>query len=185
MSSIDSQSSCGQNDDWLSSQLVDSQMQNYFNSQSPSADSPRVIQTQTSDRSSRSATPSQRGTLAFAPANGNGDTSNRRSRPNHIRYDVEWKATLNRRSKAEDTEQDVTLAPREFWQSSLRQKFENVAEKKFPANKSFQVEDPNMIVNDVRAMFITATDEAIDDALYRVGHGLNASGARRARGFFR
>ncbi|KAK8120309.1 hypothetical protein PG999_004429 [Apiospora kogelbergensis] len=147
MSPIDSHSSYGQNDDWLSSQLVDSQMQYYFDSQSPSADSPGVIQTQTSDRSSRSATPSQQGTLTFAPANGDRDTSNRRSRSNHIRYDVEWKVTFNRRSKAEDTEQDVTLSPREFWESSLRRKLENVAEKKFPANKSFQVEDTKMIVS--------------------------------------
>ncbi|KAK7937487.1 uncharacterized protein PG986_014355 [Apiospora aurea] len=144
---IDSQSSYGQNDDWLSSQLVDSRMPAYFDTQSPAPDSPGMIQTQTSDRSRRSATPSQQGTLTFAPPNGNRDTSNRRNRSNHIRYDVEWKVTLNRRSKAEDTEQDVTLSPREFWESSLRRKLENVAEKKFPANRSFQVEDTKIVVS--------------------------------------
>ncbi|KAK7937476.1 uncharacterized protein PG986_014344 [Apiospora aurea] len=143
----DSQSIYRQDDDWLSSQLPDSQMQDYFDSQSPAPDSLSVIQTQTSDRSSQSATPSQQESLTFAPANGNGDTSNRRSRSNHIRYDVEWKITLNRRSKAEGTEQDVRLAPREFWESSLRRKLEKVAEKKFPANRSFQVEDTKMIVS--------------------------------------
>ncbi|KAK8013514.1 hypothetical protein PG991_009107 [Apiospora marii] len=144
---IDSQSSYGQNDDWLSLQLVDSQRQYDFDSQSPSADSPGVIQTQTSDRSSRSATPSQQGTLTFAPANGNGDASNRRSRSNHIRYDVEWKVTLNRRSKAEDTEQDVTLPPQDLWESSLQRKLENVVKKKLAANRSFQVEDTRIVVS--------------------------------------
>ncbi|KAK8002384.1 DNA polymerase family B [Apiospora arundinis] len=103
--------------------------------------------TQTSDRSSRSATP-QQGTLTFAPSNdGTRNTSTQRSRSNHIRYDVEWKVTLNRRSRAEDTEQDVTLSPREFWESSLRRKLEDVAKKKFPVNRSFQVEDTKMIVS--------------------------------------
>ncbi|KAK8093089.1 uncharacterized protein PG998_014490 [Apiospora kogelbergensis] len=142
---IDSQSSHGQDDDWLSPRLADSQMQDCFDSQSPAPDSPGVIQTQPSNRSSRSAKTSQQGTLTFASSNGTRDTSNRRSRSNHIRYDVEWKVTLNRRSKAEDTEQDVVLSPRELWESSLQRKLENVVKKKLPANRSFQVEDIRMV----------------------------------------
>ncbi|KAK8012070.1 hypothetical protein PG989_000330 [Apiospora arundinis] len=116
---IDSQSSYGQNDEWLSPQLSDSQIQDYFDSQSPAPDSLGLIQTQTSDRSSWSATP-QQGTLTFAPSNdGIRSTSTQRSGSNHIRYDVEC----------------------------LRRKLENVAKKKFPANRSFQVEDTKMIVS--------------------------------------
>lgn len=123
-------------------------MQYYFDSQSPAPDSPVVILTQTSDRSSWSATPSQQGTLTFAPSNNSTtDTPNRRSRSNHVRYDVEWKVALNHRSKAEDAEQDVTLSPQELWESSLRRKLENVVKKKLPANRSFQVEDTRTIVS--------------------------------------
>ncbi|KAK7985498.1 hypothetical protein PG996_005261 [Apiospora saccharicola] len=147
---IDSQStSYGQNDNWLSSQFVDPQIQDYLDSQSPAPDSPGVIQTQTSDRSSRSATPSQPGTLTFAPSNnGTIDTASRQNGSSCIRYNVEWKVTFNRRSKAEDTEQDVALSPREFWEYSLRRKLENVVKKKLPANRSLQVEDARMIVSD-------------------------------------
>ncbi|KAK7972392.1 hypothetical protein PG988_006526 [Apiospora saccharicola] len=136
-------------------------MQHYFDKQSPAPDSLGVIQTQTSDRSSRSATP-QQGILTFAPANGNGNTSNRRSRPNHIRYDVAWKVTLNHIEAKPKTEQDVTLAPREFWESSLRRKLENIAEKEVPANRSFQVEDTKMIVSDWQAK--------TEETLRRAGH---------------
>ncbi|KAK8092677.1 uncharacterized protein PG998_014718 [Apiospora kogelbergensis] len=123
---IDSQSSHGQDDDWLSPRLADSQMQDCL----------------TAKARTRFTWPRN---PSFASSNGTRDTSNRRSRSNHIRYDVEWKVTLNRRSKAEDTGEDVVLSPRELWESSLRRKLENVVKKKLPANRSFQVEDIRMV----------------------------------------
>lgn len=49
--------------------------------------------------------------------------------PSYIHYALEWKMTLNNRNVARQTEQDIALAPGDFWDHTLRPELERLVEK--------------------------------------------------------
>lgn len=50
-----------------------------------------------------------------------------------IRYSVEWKAVLKTKRIGMDTEQDVSLAPGMFWETTLHKKVEDLLNRKYSA----------------------------------------------------
>jgi hypothetical protein len=50
--------------------------------------------------------------------------------PPTLQYSIEWKVTVNNRSKLKETEQDVVLAPAVYWERFLQPNLENFLRKK-------------------------------------------------------
>ncbi|KAI1839961.1 hypothetical protein JX266_013830 [Neoarthrinium moseri] len=137
-----------ENDLWSPSQLFDAQLQEIYGNSSLMAETPRLINTPTSISTSRDATPSPHQELTFASLSDfPRGAIDRDDQQGSIRFNIEWKLTVNRRSKVEDTEQNVVVSPRNFWEAVLKSKLETVARKKLPVDKSFQVEDTVITVS--------------------------------------
>jgi hypothetical protein len=49
--------------------------------------------------------------------------------PAYIHYALEWKMILNNRNVAKQTEQNIVLAPSDFWDHTLLLKLERLVEK--------------------------------------------------------
>ncbi|KAK4243077.1 hypothetical protein C7999DRAFT_36603 [Corynascus novoguineensis] len=48
---------------------------------------------------------------------------------------------------AKDTEQDLVLLPRAFWDTFLQPKLEKLLDKKLPPNKSYKAKETNVVVS--------------------------------------
>ncbi|CZS92405.1 uncharacterized protein RAG0_02847 [Rhynchosporium agropyri] len=65
--------------------------------------------------------------------------------PNHIRYSIEWKVTVNNRAiMPKDTEQDVVLAPSDYWEHFLEPKLKMFLHKK---NRPLKAENTTVVVS--------------------------------------
>lgn len=69
------------------------------------------------------------------------------SPPTCIHYSIEWKLTVNGRVVSKDSEQDLVLAPSDFWDRTLRSKLDKLLKKKLPSNKSYKTDDTNIVVS--------------------------------------
>ncbi|KAH7118707.1 hypothetical protein B0J13DRAFT_197512, partial [Dactylonectria estremocensis] len=70
--------------------------------------------------------------------------------PTCIRYSIEWKLLLNKgrlKKLTNDTEQNLTLAPGAFWDTTLKSKLEQLLKKKTPRTKSYEPEETTIIVS--------------------------------------
>ena len=67
--------------------------------------------------------------------------------PTCIRYTVDWKITLNNRTKVKNTERDVVLQPAAFFDIILSPKVKATAAKKISPNKNVQLDDIGVIVS--------------------------------------
>ncbi|KAI8686735.1 hypothetical protein NCS56_00334500 [Fusarium sp. Ph1] len=66
--------------------------------------------------------------------------------PTCVYYSIEWKLTLNNRSISKDTEPNLVLAPGPYWSTFLRSKLEKLVDKKLPSNRSFSINDIDIVV---------------------------------------
>ncbi|RYC79042.1 hypothetical protein BFJ63_vAg18077 [Fusarium oxysporum f. sp. narcissi] len=66
--------------------------------------------------------------------------------PTCVHYLIEWKVKLNNRCISKDTEPDVILAPGAYWTKCLWSKVDKLAKKKLPSNRTFHVDDTDIIV---------------------------------------
>ncbi|KAK4127978.1 hypothetical protein N657DRAFT_535153, partial [Parathielavia appendiculata] len=57
------------------------------------------------------------------------------------------KLTVNSKGVSKDTEQDLVLAPSDFWDIVLRPKLDKLLRKKLPGNKSFKADDTNITIS--------------------------------------
>lgn len=67
--------------------------------------------------------------------------------PTCIQYSIEWKLTVNSKVVSKDTEQNLVLAPSDFWERTLRAKLDKLVKRKLPSNKSYKVDDTNIVVS--------------------------------------
>lgn len=67
--------------------------------------------------------------------------------PTCIHYSIEWKLTVNSKAVSRDTEPNLVLAPSAFWSNILRPKLNSLLARKLPQNKSFRVDDTNVVVS--------------------------------------
>jgi len=64
-----------------------------------------------------------------------------------IRYTIIWKVKLNNRMIAKDTEQDVVLAPAQYWSMFLQSKLDALLGKKITRSKRIRPDDSNVVVS--------------------------------------
>lgn len=64
-----------------------------------------------------------------------------------IRYAIEWKAVMRTTRIGVDTEQDVSLAPEAFWETTLRKKVEDQLATKFSPQDRPEPEDTFVVVS--------------------------------------
>ena len=64
-----------------------------------------------------------------------------------IRYTIIWKVKLNNRMIAKDTEQDIVLAPAQYWSMSLQAKLNALLSKKIASGKRIKPDDSNVVVS--------------------------------------
>lgn len=69
--------------------------------------------------------------------------------PACIHYLIEWKVTINNRTVAKDTEQDLVLAPRFYWKLFLQPKLEGLIVRKYPHRK-LESDDTSVVVSATR-----------------------------------
>lgn len=69
--------------------------------------------------------------------------------PTCIHYLIEWKVTLNNRTVAKDTEQDLVLAPRFHWRLFLQPKLKELLIRKYPHRK-LESDDTSVVVSATR-----------------------------------
>ncbi|KAJ5986554.1 hypothetical protein N7451_010919 [Penicillium sp. IBT 35674x] len=69
--------------------------------------------------------------------------------PSCIHYLIEWKVTLNNRTVAKDTEQDLVLAPRFHWRLFLQPKLKELLIRKYPQRK-LKSDDTSVVVSATR-----------------------------------
>lgn len=70
--------------------------------------------------------------------------------PTCIHYTIEWKLLLNRGRTTKltnDTERDLVLAPGAYWDRCLKSKVENILKKKTPHQKSYKLDETNIIIS--------------------------------------
>ena len=66
--------------------------------------------------------------------------------PSCVHYLIKWKVILNKRLITKDTEQDLVLAPSQYWSLCLRPKLEEVLSKKLPPNRRVKVVNTNVVI---------------------------------------
>ncbi|KZL85758.1 hypothetical protein CI238_10898 [Colletotrichum incanum] len=67
--------------------------------------------------------------------------------PTCVHYSIEWKLTANKKLVARDSEPDLVLAPNAYWTRTLRHKLDRLVTKKLPSNKSFKIDDTDVVVS--------------------------------------
>ncbi|KAI7970541.1 hypothetical protein EIK77_000324 [Talaromyces pinophilus] len=65
--------------------------------------------------------------------------------PSCIHYWIEWKVTLNKRTVAKDTEQNLVLAPGYYWRLFLQPKLKELLSRKYP-HKHLSSDDTSIVV---------------------------------------
>lgn len=81
--------------------------------------------------------------------------------PTCIHYSIEWKVTLNNRTVAKDTEQDLVLAPRFHWRLFLQPKLKELLVRKYPHRK-LEPDDTSVVVSATRQKGLTLRFDGID-----------------------
>ncbi|KAJ5256672.1 hypothetical protein N7478_012776 [Penicillium angulare] len=69
--------------------------------------------------------------------------------PTCIHYLIEWKVTLNNRTVAKNTEQDLVLAPRFYWRLFLEPKLKELIMRKY-SHRKVQTDDTSVVVSATR-----------------------------------
>lgn len=59
---------------------------------------------------------------------------------------VEWRARVNNKVEAKDTEEDVVLAPTAFWVVTLEKKLEQVLRGKVTGDRRVRADDTTIVV---------------------------------------
>lgn len=62
---------------------------------------------------------------------------------------IEWKVTLNNRTVAKDTEQDLALAPRFYWRLFFQPKLKELLTRKYPQRK-LGSDDTSVVISATR-----------------------------------
>ncbi|KUM55832.1 hypothetical protein ACN42_g11406 [Penicillium freii] len=81
--------------------------------------------------------------------------------PAFIHYLIEWKITLNNRTVAKDTEQDLVLAPRSYWRLFLQPKLKELLIRKYPHRK-LESDDTSVVVSATRQKGLTRRFDRTD-----------------------
>jgi hypothetical protein len=74
---------------------------------------------------------------------------------------IEWKVTLNNRTVAKDTEQNLVLAPRFHWRLFLQPKLKELLIRKHPHRK-LESDDTSVVVSATRQKGFTLRFEGTD-----------------------
>lgn len=64
-----------------------------------------------------------------------------------IRYMIEWKVKVNNRLAAQDAEQDVALSPSAYWSLVLKNKLDNLLERKISHRRRVRSDDASTVVS--------------------------------------
>lgn len=64
-----------------------------------------------------------------------------------VRYTIIWKVKFNNRMIAKDTEQDIVLAPAQYWSMFLQAKLNALLSKKIASGKRIKPDDSNVVVS--------------------------------------
>ncbi|KAJ5875236.1 uncharacterized protein N7473_012583 [Penicillium subrubescens] len=81
--------------------------------------------------------------------------------PTCIHYLIEWKVTLNNRTVAKDTEQDLVLAPRLHWRLFLQPKLKELLVRKYPHRKP-ESDNTSVVVSATRQKGLTLRFDGTD-----------------------
>lgn len=63
-----------------------------------------------------------------------------------IRYTIAWKLMINRTTEAKETEQDLVIAPSEYWEKCLRRKIDGLVQTK-KRNRRVRLDDTSIVVS--------------------------------------
>ncbi|KAH6653579.1 hypothetical protein BKA67DRAFT_503644, partial [Truncatella angustata] len=64
-----------------------------------------------------------------------------------VHYSLEWKLTVNGRSRTKDMEQDVVLAPSAIWMRALRPNLQKIVDTKLSSNKTYRAAETSVTVH--------------------------------------
>ncbi|KXJ84980.1 hypothetical protein Micbo1qcDRAFT_169776, partial [Microdochium bolleyi] len=69
--------------------------------------------------------------------------------PTCIHYSIEWKLTVDGRvvPGSKDSEQNLVLAPGDYWEKTLRSKLDKLSMKKLASNRSYRPDDTTVVVH--------------------------------------
>ena len=74
---------------------------------------------------------------------------------------IEWNVTLNNRTVANDTEQDLVLAPRFHWRLVLQPKLKELLVRKYP-RRTLESDDTSVVVSATRQKCLTVRFDGTD-----------------------
>ena len=102
----------------------------------------------TPDNTSRQTQPNYLGFLPLAEWEKWGENNyyEEQEEPRFIRYTIAWKLMINRTIEARETEQDLVVAPSEYWEKHLKQKIEELVHMK-KRNRRVRSEDTAIVVS--------------------------------------
>lgn len=100
----------------------------------------------TADPTSRQTQPDDLGFLPFAEWERWEENNYEPEEQEFIRYTIAWKLMINRTAEAKETEQDLVVAPSEYWEKCLKQKVEELVHMK-KRNRRVRLEDTAIVVS--------------------------------------